>query len=209
MEHPDTPECEKQIHVNVCVVYYTVCPHHLYNCVTYGLRIIHDCLSLRLSVNVLHVNFEVVVACELLVTQGAFSHGSVWVMGQLVSDQHLLQTEGQITHVTLEGLLAGVCAHVFVQSTFLTEGLVALTAFIRLFPCVCTYMHLKTVILAEGLVTVWTLIRPFTCMAADVHSQSSITGKLLSTIWADLFLLSCMGLLVALKHGGRDKSLLT
>lgn len=116
------------------------------------------------------MDFEVVVPRELLVAQGAFSHGSVWVMGQFVSDQHLLQTEGQVTHVALERLLSGVCAHVFVQATFLTEGLVAFTAFIRFLPCVCTYMHLKTVVLAEGFVTVWTLIWPFTRVAADVHS---------------------------------------
>lgn len=60
-----------------------------------------DCLSLCLSVYVLHMDFEVVVPCELLVAQGAFSHRSVWVMGQFVSDQHLLQTEGQVTHLLI------------------------------------------------------------------------------------------------------------
>ncbi len=40
---------------------------------------VYDCLSLCLSVDVLHVDFEVVVAGELLVAQGAFSHGSVGI----------------------------------------------------------------------------------------------------------------------------------
>lgn len=62
---------------------------------------VYDCLSLCLSVDVLHVDFEVVVAGELLVAQGAFSHGSVGIMGQLVSDQHLLQTKGQVTHLEI------------------------------------------------------------------------------------------------------------
>lgn len=37
-----------------------------------------------------------------------------------------------VTHVALEGLLSGVCAHVFIQAALLTEGLVALAAFIWL-----------------------------------------------------------------------------
>lgn len=61
--------------------------------------VVYDCLSLRLSVDVLHMDFEVVVAGELLVAQRAFSHGSVGIMGQFVSDQHLLQTKGQVTHL--------------------------------------------------------------------------------------------------------------
>lgn len=170
---------------------------------------VHDCLSLCLSVDVLHVDFEVVVAGELLVAQGAFSHGSVGIMGQFVSDQHLLQTKGQVTHVALEGLLSGVCAHVFIQATLLTEGLVALAAFVRLFPGVCAYVHFKAVVLAEGLVTVRALVRSLTCVAADVHSQCAVTGKLLTAVRTDLLLLSCMGLLVALEHRWRDEGLLT
>ncbi len=64
-------------------------------------RFVYGCLSLCLSVDVLHVDFEVVVAGELLVAQGAFSHGSVGIMGQLVSDQHLLQTKGQVTNLKI------------------------------------------------------------------------------------------------------------
>lgn len=65
----------------------------------YCIGVVYDCLSLCLSVDVLHMDFEVVVAGELLVAQGAFSHGSVGIMGQFVSDQHLLQTKGQVTHL--------------------------------------------------------------------------------------------------------------
>lgn len=46
--------------------------------------------------------------------------------------QHYAMWFACVTHVALEGLLSGVCAHVFIQTTLLTEGLVALAAFIRL-----------------------------------------------------------------------------
>lgn len=46
--------------------------------------------------DVLHVHFEVVVAGELLVAQGALGHGSVGIVGELVTDQHLLQTEREV-----------------------------------------------------------------------------------------------------------------
>lgn len=68
-------------------------------CIHVCIGVVNDCLSLRLSVDVLHMDFEVVVAGELLVAQRAFSHGSVGIMGQFVSDQHLLQTKGQVTHL--------------------------------------------------------------------------------------------------------------
>lgn len=46
--------------------------------------------------------------------------------------QHYAMWFACVTHVALEGLLSGVCAHVFIQTALLTEGLVALAAFIRL-----------------------------------------------------------------------------
>lgn len=53
-------------------------------------------LALRLPVHVLHVDFEVVVAGELLMAQLALRHGSVGVVCQLVSAEHLLQAERQV-----------------------------------------------------------------------------------------------------------------
>lgn len=60
-------------------------------------------LALGLSMNVLHVYFEVVIPGELLMAQRAFCHGPVGVVGQLVPAQHLLQTERQITHLQRAG----------------------------------------------------------------------------------------------------------
>lgn len=56
-------------------------------------------LTLRFPVNILHVHFEVVVPGELLVAQLALRHGPVGVVCQLVSAEHLLQAERQVTHL--------------------------------------------------------------------------------------------------------------
>ena len=55
--------------------------------------------AVRLSVDVLHVDLEVVVAGELLVAQKALGHGPVGVVRELVSAQHLLQAEGEVAHL--------------------------------------------------------------------------------------------------------------
>lgn len=49
--------------------------------------------------DILHVHFEVVIPCKLLVAELALCHGAVGVVSQLVSDQHLLQAEGQVTNL--------------------------------------------------------------------------------------------------------------
>lgn len=49
--------------------------------------------------DIFHVHFEVVIPCKLLVAELALCHGAVGVVSQLVSDQHLLQAEGQVTHL--------------------------------------------------------------------------------------------------------------
>lgn len=65
---------------------------HEYTCISVS-------LPLRLSVDVFHVHFEVVVAGELLVAEWALRHGPVGIVGKLVPDQHLLQTERQVANL--------------------------------------------------------------------------------------------------------------
>lgn len=60
-------------------------------------------LAFGLAVDILHVHLEVIVPGELLVAQLAFGHGPVGVVGEFVPDQHLLQTEGQVTHLYRTG----------------------------------------------------------------------------------------------------------
>ena len=45
------------------------------------------------------MHFEVVVPGELLVAEAALRHGPVGVVRELVPTQHLLQAEGQVTHL--------------------------------------------------------------------------------------------------------------
>lgn len=45
------------------------------------------------------MHFEVVISCKLLVAKLAFCHWSIGIMSQLVSNQHFLQAEGQITNL--------------------------------------------------------------------------------------------------------------
>lgn len=56
-------------------------------------------LALRFPVHVLHVDFEVVVAGELLVAQLALRHGPVGIVRELVPAEHLLQAERQVANL--------------------------------------------------------------------------------------------------------------
>lgn len=56
-------------------------------------------LAVGFTMNIFHVHFEVVISCKLLVAKLTFCHRSIGVVSQLVSDQHLLQAEGQITNL--------------------------------------------------------------------------------------------------------------
>lgn len=56
-------------------------------------------LALRFPVHVLHVDFEVVVAGELLVAQLALRHGPVGIVRELMSAEHLLQAERQVANL--------------------------------------------------------------------------------------------------------------
>lgn len=53
--------------------------------------------------DIFHVHFEVVIPCKLLVAKLALCHGAVGVVSQLVSNQHLLQAEGQIANLRQRG----------------------------------------------------------------------------------------------------------
>lgn len=64
-----------------------------------GRGLIQAPLALRFPVHVLHVDFEVVVAGELLVAQLALRHGPVGVVRELMSAEHLLQAERQVANL--------------------------------------------------------------------------------------------------------------
>lgn len=55
--------------------------------------------AVSFPMDILHVHFEVVIPCKLLVAELALCHGPVGVVSQLMSDQHLLQAEGQVTNL--------------------------------------------------------------------------------------------------------------
>lgn len=77
----------------------------VWNVCTYKCTTLDAPFSLRLylavsfSMDIFHVHFEVVIPCKLLVAELALCHGAVGVVSQLVSDQHLLQAEGQVTNL--------------------------------------------------------------------------------------------------------------
>lgn len=56
-------------------------------------------LAVCFTMDIFHVHFEVVISSKFLVAKLAFCHWSIGVVSQLVSDQHLLQAEGQITNL--------------------------------------------------------------------------------------------------------------
>lgn len=47
--------------------------------------------------DIVHVHFEVVIPCKLLMAKLAFCQWAIGIMSHLVSDQHFLQAEGQVT----------------------------------------------------------------------------------------------------------------
>lgn len=75
--------------------------------------------------DIVHVHFEVIVPCKLLMAKLAFCHWTIGVMRHLVANQHFLQAKGQITYITLERLFTGVCPLVLIQASFLAKGLAA------------------------------------------------------------------------------------
>lgn len=76
--------------------------------------------------NIVHMHFEVVISCKLLMTKMALCHWAVWIVSHLVSDEHFLQAKSQVTNVTLKRLFSCVCPLMFIQAPLLAEGLAAL-----------------------------------------------------------------------------------
>lgn len=157
--------------------------------------------------DIVHMHFEVVVPCKLLMAKLAFCQGTIGVMSHLVSDQHFLQTKSQVTNITLERLFPGVRSRVLVQAPLLAEGFAALGALVWLLPGVSPDVHFQSIIFAEPLFAVGTLVGTLTCVAADVDSQRPAAGEFLATIGADFLLFSCMRLLMTSEHRRRHEGL--
>lgn len=150
--------------------------------------------------DIVHVHFEVVIPCKLLMAEMALCHWAVGIVSHLVSDEHFLQAKSQVTYVTLKRLFSCVRPLVLIEAPLLAEGLAALGALVGLLPGVSTNVHLQSVIFTESFFTVWALIGTLTCVAPDVNSQGPTAGEFLATIWADFLLFSCVCLLVTPKH---------
>lgn len=76
--------------------------------------------------DIVHVYFEVVIPCKLLMAKLAFCQWTIGIMRHLVSDQHFLQAKSQVTNVTLKRLFSRVRPLVLIQASLLAEGLAAL-----------------------------------------------------------------------------------
>lgn len=149
-------------------------------------------LAVSFTMDIVHVHFEVVIPCKLLMAKLAFCQRTIGIMRHLVSDQHFLQAKSQVTNVTLKRLFSRVRPLVLIQASLLAEGLAALWALVWLLPGVSTNMHLQPIIFTESFFTVRALIGTFTCVATDMNPQCTTAGKFLATIWTDFLLFSCM-----------------
>ena len=49
--------------------------------------------------DIVHVHFEVVIPCKLLMAKLAFCQWTIGIMSHLVSDQHFLQAKSQVTNL--------------------------------------------------------------------------------------------------------------
>lgn len=49
--------------------------------------------------NIVHMYFEVVISCKLLMTKMALCHWAVRIVSHLVSDKHFLQAKSQVTNL--------------------------------------------------------------------------------------------------------------
>lgn len=64
--------------------------------------------------DIVHMHFEVVIPCKLLMTKMAFCHRAVGIVSHLVSDEHFLQAKSQVTNITLKRLFSCVCPLVLI-----------------------------------------------------------------------------------------------
>ena len=56
-------------------------------------------LAVSLPMDIVHVHFEVVIPCKLLMAKLAFCQRTIGIMSHLVSDQHFLQAKSQVTNL--------------------------------------------------------------------------------------------------------------
>lgn len=49
--------------------------------------------------DIVHVHFEVVIPCKLLMAEMALCHWAVGIVSHLVSDEHFLQAKSQVTYL--------------------------------------------------------------------------------------------------------------
>lgn len=76
--------------------------------------------------DIVHMYFEVVIPCKLLMTKMALCHRPVGIVSHLVSDEHFFQAKSQVTNIALEGLFSCVRPLVLIEAPLLAEGLAAL-----------------------------------------------------------------------------------
>lgn len=82
-------------------------------------------LAVSYTMDIVHMHFEVVIPCKLLMAKLAFSQRTIGIMSHLVSDQHFLQAKSQVTNITLERLFSSVGPLVLIQAPLLAEGFAA------------------------------------------------------------------------------------
>lgn len=56
-------------------------------------------LAVSYTMDIVHMHFEVVIPCKLLMAKLAFSQRTIGIMSHLVSDQHFLQAKSQVTNL--------------------------------------------------------------------------------------------------------------
>ena len=71
----------------------------LYGAFLNGLIPLQLPLAVSLPMDIVHVHFEVVIPCKLLMAKLAFCQRTIGIMSHLVSDQHFLQAKSQVTNL--------------------------------------------------------------------------------------------------------------
>lgn len=56
-------------------------------------------LAVSYTMDIVHVHFEVVIPCKLLMAKLAFCQWTIGIMSHLVSNQHFLQAKSQVTNL--------------------------------------------------------------------------------------------------------------
>lgn len=79
-------------------------------------------LAVSFTMDIVHVYFEVVIPCKLLMAKLAFCQRTIGIMRHLVSDQHFLQAKSQVTNLEktrryLSFILKNLKKHPFISCT--------------------------------------------------------------------------------------------